>query len=143
MLPRTLLVTAALACTTDTSDTDTDTDPVHLTATGTQVEVCDAAPSAAVDVRAARLEGDDLLIDVFHGGGCAAHFFALCWDGSWNDVEPAEVSLALLHDANGDGCEAGFFETLRFSLLPVRNGDGEVVVWLSGLQPPTPLSYTW
>ncbi|MCB9665900.1 MAG: hypothetical protein H6732_17475 [Alphaproteobacteria bacterium] len=146
---RPLILVLLAACTPPASSDPDDTspgdtgppDPVHLTATGTAVEVCDADDSAPYTVTAARVVGDSLELDVSHSCGCREHFFALCWDHSWLDVEPAIVHVELLHDANGETCEAGCLPTLSFSLTPVRNGEREVKVDVAGVE--GELTYTW
>ena len=81
-------------------------------------------------IRDARIEGDELVLDVQYGGGCEEHEFALHWDGLILESLPAQVNLTLLHDSNNDFCEALKFDELRFDISALA-GD-LLIVNLSG-----------
>ena len=68
-----------------------------------------------VDASSARLDGDSLRVAVAYSGGCERHTFqplSQSMGGAW--------TLWLVHDANGDGCEALVTDTLAvgFGLVP-------------------------
>ncbi|MGD8319884.1 MAG: hypothetical protein PVJ02_05505 [Gemmatimonadota bacterium] len=69
-----------------------------------------------VDVRVV----DDILeLDVSFAGECAPHDLdAVVWT-DWRLADPAEVGVALAHDAGGDTCEALVERTLRYDLDPL------------------------
>lgn len=78
----------------------------------------------AADIRSASVDGDTLVVNAEHGGGCAAHSYAL--EYSMDDtpvvgevVDPVPVRLHLTHDAHGDRCLAYIHRTLRFNLAPM------------------------
>ncbi|MCA9612128.1 MAG: hypothetical protein H6724_10050 [Sandaracinus sp.] len=81
---------------------------------------CFDAPSDGITLVRVALEGDALLLEVGHSGGCAEHTYRLCADPVLLRSEPAVQRFALVHDANGDMCEAYLTTTLRVpvSALP-------------------------
>ncbi|MCB9616579.1 MAG: hypothetical protein H6721_13790 [Sandaracinus sp.] len=74
---------------------------------------CFDATSDAITLVRVAIEGDVLLLDVGHSGGCAEHGYRLCADPVLLRSEPAVQRFALVHDANGDMCEAYLTTTLR------------------------------
>jgi hypothetical protein len=68
------------------------------------------------------LEGDTLILEVTHAGGCVEHEYGLAWDGLFLESDPPQVNLVPLHDARGDACKALIQKTLAFdlSLLKAR-----------------------
>lgn len=88
---------------------------------------------AAWTLRDATVEGDTLVLEIRHGGGCARHsyrvvavegFLALPDAGP---VPAVAVPLALSHDDGGDLCEALLFRTVRRDLAPLRDAYRERV----------------
>ena len=67
-----------------------------------------------------RIDGDDLLVTVRYGGGCARHDFVLTTSAVFAESEPVQTGLTLLHDANGDSCRALVTTDLRFDLTPLE-----------------------
>lgn len=68
-----------------------------------------------------------LELKVGYSGGCADHEFALVWNGAYDTFNERKItSLALVHNANEDMCEAYITETLTFNLKEVF--DDETVV---------------
>lgn len=57
--------------------------------------------------------GTLLFVEVQYAGGCEKHNFALIGTGQWYD-QPDIIPFLLVHDANGDLCEALITETLVF-----------------------------
>lgn len=83
------------------------------------------------------IDGDIAWVTVSYSGGCAQHDFRLEWNGMYATSLPVQVSPTLLHNPNGDLCEAWITETVRFDLGPIRDGYGaaqpeEIVVHLGG-----------
>ena len=68
----------------------------------------------------ARIEGDILTLKVSHGGGCRQHESGLLYSGVLMKSLPPQTYLTLLHDANGDACEALLTADLAFDLAPLR-----------------------
>jgi hypothetical protein len=76
-------------------------------------------PHDAIDVMSARVDGDMLLVQVGHGGGCEQHEYSLCFAEAWQEEVPVQAQLTVLHDAHGDGCEAFLTTEVSFDLLPI------------------------
>lgn len=67
---------------------------------------CRGAPDDPLNLTAMTVEGETLRVGVQYGGGCAAHAFAACWDGTVLDTAPPRLRLVVHHDGNGDACDA-------------------------------------
>ena len=76
--------------------------------------------SDAFDVQEARIEGDVLTAIVGYSGGCEVHQFALLASLAATRSIPPQHWLKLLHQGNGDVCEAYITSVLRFDLTPFR-----------------------
>lgn len=80
----------------------------------------DSPPATHKDnftINNAQIVGDQIHVDVSYSGGCERHDFELCWDGTYQTSFPPQVTLNLVHNANGDPCDSIVNETLRFDLF--------------------------
>jgi hypothetical protein len=87
-----------------------------------QIEACHGQVTDPVDAFALRdvtRSGDDLVVDVQAGGGCAAHRFAVCWNGLAALSDPPQIGLELTHDAH-DPCKALLSFQLRIDTSSLR-----------------------
>lgn len=122
----------SLACSTGASqDGDGDGGPGHGDGDGgdgdglgdswTSLHECRSSdPQDSISIDGARIEGSDLLVDVGHSAGCATHTYGLCYAPEWDESEPVQVRLTVLHDDGGEMCEAHEMKTLRFDLTPIE-----------------------
>jgi hypothetical protein len=62
------------------------------------------------------VQGDKVEVTVSYPGGCIQHSFEIIWNETVTYSNPPEVSLAIIHNANGDSCEAYITEVLTFNL---------------------------
>jgi len=62
------------------------------------------------------VKDDSVEITVAYSGGCKRHTFEIIWDGTLTDSDPPGTGIIILHDANGDMCEAYITETLKLSM---------------------------
>ncbi|MBA3549643.1 MAG: hypothetical protein H0T76_24460 [Nannocystis sp.] len=106
--------------TTTGATTGTDTGETADTTTGDGfLPTCsELAPSDDLDIVAAQVVGDELVVEVGYGGGCEPHDFTLCFDSIAPDTEV--TNLAIDHDAHGDACEAYLMEMRKFDLTPLQ-----------------------
>ena len=81
---------------------------------------CDSDPFELIELKR---NGDLLTIKVAYSGGCAKHEFALLSDLSRLNDEAPELVLTLIHDGNGDLCEAYPHQTIEFDLKSIIGGD--------------------
>ena len=82
-----------------------------------------------LNVEAARIQGDKLIVDVTYSGGCHTHGFQLNWDGVIKKSNPPQIDLTLSHNANGDTCKAIMKETMLFDLSVIlEDSPGSYVV---------------
>ncbi len=62
------------------------------------------------------LNGENIELTVSYSGGCESHVFKVIWDESVSNMNPPGINMAILHDSNGDLCEALITEILTFKL---------------------------
>ena len=69
-------------------------------------------------IRSVKIDDSNLimLVEVSYAGGCEEHQFSLIWPEAITMVYPPNFSVILMHDANGDMCEAWLTETLVIDL---------------------------
>jgi hypothetical protein len=91
----------------------------------------------------AHIDGDVLVVSARTGGGCEEHELDAYWNGMVMETFPPQVNLRLIHDANGDTCEALITIERAFDLRPLigAGGDGPLVIHLAGLGVSESLTY--
>jgi hypothetical protein len=62
------------------------------------------------------IEGKNVEVTVSYPGGCTQHSFEIIWDEAVSNTNPPAINLAIIHDANGDNCEAYVTEVLTFNI---------------------------
>ncbi|MCX6325215.1 MAG: hypothetical protein NT144_00990 [Bacteroidia bacterium] len=62
------------------------------------------------------INGDKVEITVSYPGGCTQHAFEIVWDETVTNSNPTTINLVIIHDAQGDICEAYITEVLTFAL---------------------------
>jgi hypothetical protein len=68
----------------------------------------------------------DLHLRLQYGGGCAEHRFVMCWDGAFDgSADPVQTTATLVHDADGDPCDAILQSEHMFDLSAIREAYGE------------------
>lgn len=99
---------------------------LHLPMVSTELVVRDR-----FEILAARLESDQLVVDVLYGGGCRRHDFRVLWSGALRESSPPQADFLLTHDGHADPCKALRRETIRVDMLDLpplvltlRNGFG-------------------
>jgi hypothetical protein len=85
----------------------------------------DGDPMDPLSVTELAIEGDTLNVSVSHGGGCEEHRYGLCYEDSWAESDPIQVGFRVLHDADGDSCDALLSKDLRFDLTPFERAYAE------------------
>ena len=75
--------------------------------------------NAGTSISSARIEDDELILDVFHSESCGANEIALFWDPQ-TQSDPSTVDLTLFRDAGDGACVGGGPEKLRFYLGSLR-----------------------
>jgi len=73
------------------------------------------------EIRDVEIKGDSVNITVSYSGGCRRHTFEIIWNGIISPTDPPSTGLIILHDSNGDMCEALITETLKFSMANLAN----------------------
>lgn len=77
---------------------------------------CEGLEAHEFSVEGAQRDGDELLVQVSHAGGCGAHSYAACWSDEVLESDPPSFELRLFHDAGTDTCEALVTEVLRIPI---------------------------
>ncbi len=112
--------------------------------------------SASLDpasITRAAVRGDELVLEVTYGGGCAEHDFAVYVHPGFMESLPVQVRAQLTHDAHGDNCRALLGKELRFDLRPLKevyqraySASGTVIVQLQApgkASSTTPVTYSF
>jgi hypothetical protein len=73
-----------------------------------------------VGVSGVSVSGDALTLTVTHSGGCKTHEYGLCWNQTFLESQPVQAQLRVLHEDNGDSCEAIVTNTLTFDLADLK-----------------------
>ncbi|MCH2109146.1 MAG: hypothetical protein MK135_07445 [Polyangiaceae bacterium] len=82
-------------------------------------------PQDPIDINRVELFGDELIVVGAHAGGCEMHAYGLCFEPNALTAEPVELELKLLHESNGDSCEAYLStDELRFDLSMLKEKYG-------------------
>ncbi len=66
------------------------------------------------------IEGDTLQLNVSYSGGCETHQFTLVTAGIFLESFPVQLNVSVVHNANGDSCEAWLTEDFHFDLTPIK-----------------------
>lgn len=64
-----------------------------------------------------KIENKKIHIKVAYSGGCATHKFQIIWPEVITMIYPPDFSVVLMHDNNGESCEAYLTETISFDLI--------------------------
>ncbi|MGD1848231.1 MAG: NigD-like C-terminal domain-containing protein [Salibacteraceae bacterium] len=80
---------------------------------------------AHVNIVSHSLEDRYLTLNITYSGGCQTHAFRLATDLSYLTNQPPSATLYLVHQDNGDNCEALLSETLMFDISSVRNPESD------------------
>ncbi|MDY0098787.1 MAG: hypothetical protein RBR81_06270 [Bacteroidales bacterium] len=68
------------------------------------------------DLRSMTIAGNTVTITVSYPGGCMKHTFEIIWNETLTDTRPSRTDFVIIHNANGDGCEAYITDTLIFEV---------------------------
>ncbi len=71
-------------------------------------------------LNSAAVIGDVLTVSVSYAGGCRHHEFQLLKDDAFMESDPVQLRITLIHDGNGDRCEAWITEQHSFDLGDVK-----------------------
>ncbi|HEX2968080.1 MAG TPA: hypothetical protein VHO46_03165 [Bacteroidales bacterium] len=67
-------------------------------------------------INGADIRNDSVIVSISYSGGCTRHNFKVIWNEAFAKSNPPQTEFILVHDAQGDGCEAYITENLSFSL---------------------------
>ncbi len=68
----------------------------------------------------ATVTDDVLTVSVSYGGGCRDHEFHLHKADRFMESDPVQLGIAVIHDGNGDRCEAWITEQHSFDLSEIK-----------------------
>ncbi len=74
---------------------------------------CEDLAAHEFSIEGVEREGDFLLVQVSHAGGCGPHSYAACWSDEVLASDPPSFELLLFHNAEADMCEMLVTEVLR------------------------------
>ncbi len=82
-------------------------------------------PGDPFDIDRVAIDKSILFAFVTYPGGCEEHKFALIGSDMIAESYPPQMFTTLVHDANGDACEAVIHDTLQFDLSPIAQAMGD------------------
>lgn len=68
-----------------------------------------------------KIEGDKLIFNILHNGGCKTHSFRLIGDSTIAKSKPVQTNLYLVHENNGDTCANEIRKELIFDISRLKN----------------------
>ena len=71
------------------------------------------------EIRSVEVQGDILYVGVEYSGGCGEHEFTVC-PSDFRESIPLQMTVSLLHDSNGDTCEAIFSEFIAIDMTWIK-----------------------
>lgn len=87
--------------------------------------------SAPYSILKADVQGDLLKMTVQYSGGCKPHMFTLYTNGMYMKSLPAQISMQLHHESNGDNCRALITENIAINISSIKYGDkGPLIIRL-------------
>jgi hypothetical protein len=92
----------------------------------------DAWPSDPLEIVAARVEGDRLLLALRYSGGCRTHGLELVASSLFMESFPVQADLLLAHDDHDDPCDGIVGREVAFDLAPLREAYDEAYPGDSG-----------
>ena len=124
-----LILISLAACNSKTvSDTATAANNVNTW----ELAICEISSNSPYELSEIVVDGTDLYLTVGYSGGCADHYWELCWDGSIAESMPLQVWFELGHNSNGDSCEAYLSQGLVFDISSLDIADQPVQIHLGG-----------
>ncbi len=114
-IPPLVLLALLLACSRSSPLEPREEQLPLLDASGANTSRTDPA-----EILSAAVMGDRLRVEVRYGGGCKEHHFSLLQPGAFRESSPAQIDLALAHDAQDDPCRAQVGRILVFDLSPLK-----------------------
>lgn len=115
------------------------------------IELCaDPVASDPFNYVDAQIVGDQLVVGIEHGGGCADHLYTYCWNGAFLESDPVQVHTQIAHESNDDPCDAWLSVQAAFDLVPLKQAwqqsyqqqSGQITVHLANYNG-SPLSYSF
>ena len=116
------LISAAIFACKEGSDYSKDPNSSEVILKISQSEYADAVndPSSInsdpFELKDVVITEDSVKITVAYSGGCRKHVFKIIWNGTISSTIPSRTGLIILHNGNGDMCEAYITETLAFGI---------------------------
>ena len=78
-------------------------------------------PADLISIDSVHIDGDTLIANVTHGGGCGTHDYKLVVGTAWMESFPVQAPARMSHDAHNDWCKALIRRELRISLTPIAD----------------------
>lgn len=72
-------------------------------------------------VESVKIEGDKIIFNIIHNGGCKPHSFRLIGDSTILKSKPVQTNLYLVHENNGDTCADEIRKELIFDISRLKH----------------------
>lgn len=116
-----LIIIAAMSC-KDLRDDKNTPGPSEIVVRGSFSDYSSAVSNRSTgtgdpfELKDVMITDDSVKIIVSYSGGCRKHKFEIIWNETLSNTAPPQTRFIIIHDANGDMCEAYITETLGFSI---------------------------
>lgn len=88
--------------------------------TSGEAGVCqDDVPVGGLSVLSSTFEGNTLVLQVEHGGGCEDHFYGGCWTPEWAESAPVQTNLDIAHSGQDDPCDSIVQAEVQIDITPI------------------------
>lgn len=114
-----LIIIAAMSC-KDLRDEENTSGATEIIVTGSFSAYSYAASNRSTgtgdpfELKDVIITNDSIKITVSYSGGCRKHKFEIIWNETLSSTTPPQTKFIILHDANGEMCEAYITETIGF-----------------------------
>ena len=116
-----VILVAGCNSSSEPSPVDFPSNALSTDARGQAVVTDSLWPADAISIDSVQIDGDTLIANVTHGGGCRTHDYKLVVGTAWMDSFPVQAPGRMSHDAHGDLCKALIHRELRISLTPIAD----------------------
>ena len=116
-----IILVAGCNSSSEPSPVDLPSNALSANTRGQAVVTDSAWPADAISIDSVEIDGDTLIANVTHGGGCRTHDYKLVVGTAWMESFPVQAPGRMSHDAHGDQCKALIRRELRISLKPIAD----------------------
>ncbi|NRA13246.1 MAG: hypothetical protein HRT57_14970 [Crocinitomicaceae bacterium] len=122
---------------TQTEDYEEDSKPQRPYQVKGTIGDVSSKKSDAYEILSARVEGNNLYLEISYTGGCAHHRFECIGSEAISKSLPPQRSIKLIHNDDNDSCESLVKQTIKVDIQPFAlsaAGRSNIVLFLEGFR---------